>query len=65
MFGLSHWEIGLILFVVLIAFGPAKIPALARDLGKGLREFRGAVKTGAEEPPAEKASIESGSSERA
>ena len=33
-------EILLIMLVILIYFGPKKIPDLARGLGKGLREFR-------------------------
>lgn len=43
MFGLSFWEIAAILAVVLIVFGPSKLPELARNLGKGLREFRKAT----------------------
>lgn len=43
MFGLSIWEIAAILAVVLIVFGPSKLPELARNLGKGLREFRKAT----------------------
>lgn len=33
-------EILLVMLVILIFFGPKKIPDLARGLGKGLREFR-------------------------
>ncbi len=33
-------EILLVMVVILIFFGPKKIPDLARGLGKGLREFR-------------------------
>jgi TatA/E family protein of Tat protein translocase len=43
MFGLSFWEIAAIMAVVLIVFGPSKLPELARNLGKGLREFRKAT----------------------
>lgn len=43
MFGLGFWEIALILGVALIIFGPAKLPELARSLGRGLREFRNAT----------------------
>ena len=35
-------EILLILVVVLVFFGPSKIPDLARGLGKGIREFKDA-----------------------
>lgn len=43
MFGLSFWEIAVILVVALLIFGPAKLPELARSLGRGLREFRSAT----------------------
>ena len=36
-------EIILILFFVLIFFGSAKIPDLAKGLGKGIREFKDAA----------------------
>ncbi len=37
---LGHWEIFLILLLVLLIFGGKKIPEVARGLGKGLREFK-------------------------
>ena len=40
MFGLSTWEILLILFVILVLFGGKKLPELARGLGKGINEFK-------------------------
>lgn len=40
MFGLGFWEVLLILAVALLVFGPARLPGLARSLGRGLREFR-------------------------
>ncbi len=40
MFGLGGQELLLILFVVLLFFGPSKLPELARGLGKGMREFK-------------------------
>jgi len=45
-----------ILIIVLIIFGPGKLPDLGRSLGKGIREFKDAVRTGSapEEPPAPK-----------
>jgi sec-independent protein translocase protein TatA len=42
-------EIGLVLIVALIVFGPKKLPDLGRSLGKGIREFKGSV-TGEDEP---------------
>ena len=45
MFGkLGTWEILLILLVILLLFGGAKLPQLARGLGDSIKEFRKAVK---------------------
>jgi sec-independent protein translocase protein TatA len=33
-------ELALILLIILLLFGGAKIPEIARNLGKGLSEFR-------------------------
>jgi sec-independent protein translocase protein TatA len=33
-------EVLLVMLVILIFFGPGKIPDLAKGLGQGLREFR-------------------------
>ncbi len=35
-----------ILVIVLIIFGPGKLPDLGRGLGKGIREFKDAMKGG-------------------
>ena len=52
-FGLpGHWEIVIIVLVVLLLFGGRKLPELARGLAKGLREFKDelkGVKTGIED----------------
>ncbi len=37
-----------ILLIVLIIFGPGKLPDLGRGLGKGIREFKDAMKGGME-----------------
>ena len=37
MFGLGGQELLLILFVVLLFFGPQKLPELMRGLGKGMK----------------------------
>jgi sec-independent protein translocase protein TatA len=42
IFGLSPMELGIILVLVLILFGPKSLPALGRAMGKGLREFKDA-----------------------
>ena len=40
MFGLGGGEIGILLLVVLLLFGPSQLPKMARGLGEALREFR-------------------------
>lgn len=40
MFGIGLPELVIILIVVLIVFGPKKLPDLARSLGKGMAEFK-------------------------
>ena len=43
-----------ILLIVLIIFGPGKLPDLGRGLGKGIREFKDALKGGMERGPENK-----------
>jgi sec-independent protein translocase protein TatB len=43
MFGLGMGEIVIILVLALILLGPQKLPDAAKQLGKGLREFRKAT----------------------
>jgi sec-independent protein translocase protein TatA len=47
-----------ILLIVLILFGPGKLPELGKGLGKGIREFkdalRGGMSGGSETPPDKK-----------
>ena len=45
MFGLGIGELLLILIIVLIVFGAGKLPEIGEGLGKGIKNFRKAVKT--------------------
>ena len=36
-------EIGIVLIVALVVFGPKRLPDLGHSLGKGIREFKGSV----------------------
>lgn len=42
--GLSVWELLLIVLVILLLFGAKRLPELAQGLGKGIREFKRAMK---------------------
>lgn len=37
---IGPWEIALILLIVLILFGPKKIPELAKSVGQAVREYK-------------------------
>ncbi|MCF8268008.1 MAG: twin-arginine translocase TatA/TatE family subunit [Ignavibacteriales bacterium] len=50
MFGnMGFWEIFAIVFAVLLLFGAKKIPELAQGIGKGMKEFKKALKDVEEE----------------
>ena len=51
IFGLGGSELMIILLIVLLLFGGAKLPALAKGLGESIKEFKKAAK---EEPAEEK-----------
>jgi len=42
MFGIGVPELGLILVIGLVVFGPGKLPEIGRAVGKSLNEFKNA-----------------------
>ena len=50
--GLQLWEVFLVLLVVLLVFGPKRLPEMGRSLGRGLREFKDSI-TGKDDDHAE------------
>jgi sec-independent protein translocase protein TatA len=48
-FGIQLWELFLLLLVVLLVFGPKRLPEMGRSLGKGMREFKDSI-AGKDEP---------------
>jgi sec-independent protein translocase protein TatA len=63
-FGIGIWELLILLLVLLLVFGPKRLPEMGRQLGKGMREFKesvsgsgkdddGSIDDMAELPPAE------------
>lgn len=66
MFGIGWQEMILILVVVLLLFGPKRLPDLAKSLGKGLAEFKKAseeVKKGIDDAMKEETAKEEGAKE--
>ncbi|HMU96486.1 MAG TPA: twin-arginine translocase TatA/TatE family subunit [Elusimicrobiota bacterium] len=49
MFGMGWQELLLVLVIMLLFFGPNKLPALGKSLGKALAGFKQGMKEGAEE----------------
>ena len=43
MFGLGHWELLIILAIVLIIFGAGKLPQIGSGIGQGIRNFKKGV----------------------
>jgi sec-independent protein translocase protein TatA len=42
-FGIGIWEIMILLLVILLVFGPKRLPEMGRSLGKGMREFKDSI----------------------
>jgi sec-independent protein translocase protein TatA len=57
----SPWHIAILVLVVLLVFGPKKLPEMGRSLGKGIREFKDGV-THHHEPETQVRALPSGSS---
>ena len=45
MFGMGLGELAVILVIVMIIFGAGRLPEIGEGLGRGIRNFRKAVKT--------------------
>lgn len=51
--GLTGWHLLIVLAVILLLFGAAKLPALAQSVGKSARVFRGEIKAMKDEDAAD------------
>lgn len=47
---LGPWEIAIIVLLALLLFGGKRLPALAKDLGSGIKEFRKSLSASEEDP---------------
>jgi sec-independent protein translocase protein TatA len=47
---IGPWELLILLFVVLLVFGPKRLPEAGRSLGRGIREFKNSI-TGNDDKP--------------
>ena len=43
--GIGPLELAIVLVIVLVIFGPKRLPALGRQLGAGMREFRDSIRS--------------------
>jgi sec-independent protein translocase protein TatA len=43
---IGPWELAILLIVVLLVFGPKRLPEMGRSLGKGMREFKHSITGG-------------------
>ncbi len=50
MGGLGPLEIVLIVFIVLIFFGPSRLPGLGKSIGSAIRSFKKGISTDEEAP---------------
>ena len=57
MFGMGASELVIILVIVLLLFGAAKLPELGRSLGSGLSNFKKGLKDGDEPPTPTKVAV--------
>jgi sec-independent protein translocase protein TatA len=48
----SPIQILIVLVIALIVFGPKRLPEMGRSIGRGIREFRGAIMDDGSAPPA-------------
>ena len=42
-FGIGIWELLILLLVLLLVFGPKRLPEMGRSLGRGMREFKDSI----------------------
>jgi len=56
-FNFGIWEILLLVLVVLLVFGPKRLPEMGRSLGRGMREFKDSITGNDKDGEAERAAL--------
>ena len=51
-FGIGATELIILLVVILVVFGPKRLPEMGRSLGKGMREFKDSITGNDDDEPA-------------
>ena len=50
MFDISPIQILIVLVIALLVFGPKRLPEMGKSIGRGIREFKGAIMDDDDEP---------------
>ena len=57
-FGISIWELMILLVVLLLVFGAKRLPEMGKSLGKGMREFKDSLSGDSRDEDDEKAPLQ-------
>ncbi len=60
--GLSVWHLVLVLIIILVFFGPSRLPKVGKSIGETIRQFKKGINDGADDVEAER--LTSGDSEK-
>src|SRR5437763_2947154 len=61
-FAKPYWDALIVILIVLLFFGPKRLPALGKSLGQGMREFKDSITGKSRESEEEKPQLETASS---
>jgi sec-independent protein translocase protein TatA len=57
-FAKPYWDALIIIFIVLLFFGPKRLPGLGKSLGQGMREFKDSISGKSAKPDEEPQQLE-------
>jgi sec-independent protein translocase protein TatA len=60
-FAKPYWDALIIIFIVLLFFGPKRLPGLGKSLGQGMREFKDSISGKSSESDKEPQQLEAAS----